>query len=267
MYSLVELSIADISRLYSYILHEAYGAGYSIKGFGYAWIDTSHAWQRGEKVLDVGAGYSSLPIHIQESYGCEVWAVDDFGLDSDDPFWARDLNPDEHISTHPQVKYVLERLGDAASSALPENYFDVIYSVSTLEHVPYTLMPAVWKHMDRLLKPGGEMLHTVDIMFPSNGGVKKVVAAHLFDILHPLLPRQLKLKHCLATPNNYARLCLKQLGMRLKAGNGLGTLRFVLDPQVLTESLEYGMNRIVKDKMSGYRNQRTGSLLIHLKKY
>lgn len=266
MYTLLELSLANVSRLYNFILQEAYKAQFSIKGFGYAWIDRSRRWQKGEKVLDVGAGYSPLPVHIQKTYECEVWAVDDFGLSSSDPFWARGSSPQEHISSHPEVKYVLERLGTPSSSSLPENSFDVIYSVSTLEHVPCTLTPAVWKHMDRLLKPGGEMLHTIDVPFPSNGGVKKVLAALVFDFLQPLLPSKLRLKYCLSTPKNYARLSLEQLGLPLKGGHGIGALRFVLDPDVLTESYQYGLNRMEKDKITDYQYQRTGSLLMHLKK-
>jgi hypothetical protein len=40
----------------------------------------------------------------------------------------------------------------------------------------------------------------------------------------------------------------------------------VLDPEVLTESYEHGLNRIVKDQIKGFRYQRVGSLLLRLKK-
>jgi hypothetical protein len=39
-----------------------------------------------------------------------------------------------------------------------------------------------------------------------------------------------------------------------------------LDPEILTESYEHGLNRIIKDKTEGYRYQRVGSLILHLKK-
>jgi 2-polyprenyl-3-methyl-5-hydroxy-6-metoxy-1,4-benzoquinol methylase len=155
MYKIIEVSLADTHRLYQYKLQDIFGADFSLKGFEYPWILTSRTWQKGETVLDVGAAYSRLPIHIQQTYGCETWVVDDFGLKSDEPFWTRHKPPHEHIAKYPEVKFVLERLGDPAQSSLPVGYFDVIYSASALEHVPCTLTPKVWKHMDLLLKPGG----------------------------------------------------------------------------------------------------------------
>jgi hypothetical protein len=266
MYRLIEASLADLTRLYPYKQQELFRADFSLKGFEYPWILTSRDWQPGEKVLDVGAAYSPLPLHIQETYNCELWVADDFGLYSNDPFWARQASPQEYIACHPQVKFVLERLGDPANSSLPLNYFDLIYSASTLEHVPYELSPGVWRHMDALLKPGGEMLHAIDIPFPSNGGLKKILMALAFDILYPAIPYKFKLKHFFATPKNYARLVLDELRIQAKFGKGLSVLNMVLNPDILTESHRYGLNRIVKDKMVDYKYQRIGALLLRMQK-
>jgi hypothetical protein len=40
----------------------------------------------------------------------------------------------------------------------------------------------------------------------------------------------------------------------------------VLNPDILSEAYEIGMNRIVKEKMTNYRYQRSGTLAIRLKK-
>lgn len=266
MYELIEVSFADLTRLYGYIRQGIFKADFSVKGFGYAWVVNARNWDKHERVLDVGAGYSPLPIHIQQTYGCEVWAADDFGISVDDSFWARNTSAHEHIAAHPEVRYLLERLGDPVTSSLPYNYFDAIYSVSTLEHVPGEVMAGVWKHMDALLKPGGEMLHAIDVHFPSNVGLKKVVMALLFDAFYPFIPQRLRLKHCLATPKNYARLVMSELGLRPPDGLDLNVLDFILNPDVLTESYHYGLHRMEKDHVQDYRYQRTGSLLIRLKK-
>jgi hypothetical protein len=266
LYRLIEATLGDLTRLYPYKQQDAFRADFSLKGFDYPWILSSHSWQPGEKVLDVGAAYSPLPIHIQETFKCEMWVADDYGLKSNDPFWARNASPQEYIASHPQIKYVLERLGDPATSSLPLSYFDLIYSASTLEHVPYELSPSVWRHMDALLKPGGEMLHAIDIPFPSNGGLKKILMAIGFDALYAFLPYKFKLKHFLATPKVYTRLVFQELGINEKLGKELSVLNMVHNPDILTESHRFGLNRIVKDKMTDYRYQRVATLLLRMQK-
>jgi SAM-dependent methyltransferase len=265
MFELMEISLADTRRLYQYRLAGGYPIELSVKGFDNGWLLSSHAWRSGEKVLDVGGAYSDLPIYIQKMYGCETWVVDDFGMDANDPFWMRNRSPQEHIASHPEVKYVLERVGDPPHSSLPAGYFDVVYSISVLEHVPYAITPRVWQHLAALVRPGGELLHAIDVPFPSNGGVTKILKALFFDAFYGLLPFNFRLSHFLATPRNYARLASHALGVSSLPGADIGVLKMSLDPEVVTEPLEYGYNRIVKDKMKDYRFQRTGSLLLHYK--
>lgn len=137
MYEIVEVSLANTRALYEYKLKKSVWLDrFSLKRFEYAWIINSHSFQTGEKVLDVGASYSPLPGYIQQTYGCETWALDDFGLIADEPHWHRHMSPDKHIKKNLEVKFVLERLGNYDESSLPNQYFDLIYSSSTLEHIP-----------------------------------------------------------------------------------------------------------------------------------
>jgi 2-polyprenyl-3-methyl-5-hydroxy-6-metoxy-1,4-benzoquinol methylase len=265
-YQILETSFADLDRLYKYHIEGVYGAAFGIKGFDYPWLLTAYDWKPTLKVLDVGPAYSPMPLHLREKYGCEVWAVDDFGMTVDDEFWQRGNSPKEYISQHPEINYVLERLGNPSKSTLPSCYFDVIYSLSVLEHVPTDIMPAVWRHMDSLLKPGGEMLHAVDLLFPSNGGVKKLVYSLMFDWLHMLVPAAYKQTHAQATPLNYIRRVSKILGIKLSSVKGLDVLTMSLSPNTLVESYQYGLNRITKDKMKNFHFQRFGSLMIRLRK-
>ena len=265
MYDIVEISLASVSRLYDYHITNVYGADFSIKGFDRPWLVSSHAWQKGERVLDVGAAYSNIPIYLQQTYGCEMWVADDFGLRSNESFWTRDRSPHEHITAHPEVKFVLERLGDTDSS-LPGNYFDIIYSLSALEHVPGDSTPAVWSHMDRLLKPGGEMIHAIDMPFPSNFGVSGLMKVIGFEFLHPLLPDAIRKKYYRVTPLAYLKLAFQALHLKLHAIANLSPLNMALNPDVLAESYAHGLNRIRKDGSKNFRYQREGSLLIRLKK-
>jgi 2-polyprenyl-3-methyl-5-hydroxy-6-metoxy-1,4-benzoquinol methylase len=266
MYDVLEVSLGDLTRLYDYIQRDLYRAKFGLKGFDYPWMVESHAWGAGQTVLDVGAAYSTFPCYLSQTYGCEVWAVDDFGMSVDDPYWLRSNSPQEFIDAHPEVKYVVERLGDPAKSSLPENYFDVIYSISVLEHVPQPITQAVWKHMSRLLKPGGVMLHAIDFFFPSNGGMKKMLAGTGIDLMYPILPKKVKTRACYVTPKAYTRLAFEAIGIKHAMPKELDVWNAALNPEIVTEDYHHGLNRIVKDKAKNYRYQRTGTLLIKLRK-
>ncbi len=59
---------------------------------------------------------------------------------------------------------------------------------------------------------------------------------------------------------------LRTLELHKSAGYKMGVWRMALDPEIMTEGFDYGYNRIIKDNMKDYHHQRTGSLLIHLRK-
>lgn len=265
-YQVLEASLADLDRLYGYHTKGVYGAGFGIKGFDNPWLLTSYEWSKEVKVLDVGGAYSPMPNYLQKTHGCEVWVADDFGSSVGDEFWRRNNSPQEHIKAHPEVKYVLERLGDPGKSSLPSGNFDVVYSLSVLEHVPSQIMPSVWRHMDSLLKPGGEMLHGIDLCFPSNDGALKLLASLVFDWMHAIVPANYKQKHVQATPLNYLRQAAGVLGFSPGPVKNLDVITMSLSSNTLVESYQYGLNRIQKDKIKDFHFQRFGSLMIHLKK-
>jgi SAM-dependent methyltransferase len=268
MYTVKEISIADTRRMFGYVLEDVYGAKLNIKGFDYAWLMSSRDWKAAERVLDVGAGYSHLPLHLANDIGCEVWCADDFGLMSGDEFWTRGDDPTAFAKQHPEVNYVLERLGDATQSSLPHRYFDVVYSASALEHVPLQNMIEVWQHMDFLLKPGGELMHAVDIRLPTWHGLRSVLKALALDLMYPVLPPALRTKYSLHTPTAYMRTVAEALELdRGDKRPNLNVVGFVLDPEVVIEPFEATYNRITRDGLAEMSHLRVGSLLIHLRKH
>jgi SAM-dependent methyltransferase len=267
MFRVIEISLADAHRLLEYKRTGVFGAGFSLKGFDYPWILSSRDWQPGDKVLDVGSGYSDLPIHLADVYGCEVWAVDDFGLASDEPFWTRGRDPEEHIRKHPQVRYMLERLGDLNNSNLPVSYFDCVISASTLEHLPGSQIRPVWEHIDKLLKPAGEAIHAIDMKIPVHRGLISLVKGLLLDACYHVLPRDYRAANIYYTPKTYIRSMSQILDFKPSPHNrSLGLVRSALDPSIVVEPLDWAYNRIVKDGLKNVPILRVVSLLIHLRK-
>ncbi|MGA8894201.1 MAG: methyltransferase domain-containing protein [Planktothrix agardhii] len=60
------------------------------------------------------------------------------------------------------VKNVLTFLG-TFSPVLPNNYFDYVFSVSVVEHVPTKKLDDFFKDVHRILKPNGTMIHLIDV--------------------------------------------------------------------------------------------------------
>jgi SAM-dependent methyltransferase len=264
MFEVVEISLATTDRLFKYKRKYPELKGFGLKAFGHGWILESRSWSAGERVLDVGGAYSWVPSYLQSKFNCDVWVVDDFGVTVDESFWLRYGSPDEFVAAHPELRFVRERVGNPALSSLPEEYFDVVYSVSTMEHVPNELTPAVWQHMARLVKPGGDLIHAIDLSFPSNGGPKRILKSIALDSFGFLLPQSVRKKYLKATPKNYLSFILTSLDMADRSRPELDALRMSLDPEVVAESYSHGLNRILKDN-ENYRYRRIGSLLVHLR--
>lgn len=106
---------------------------------------------RGKKILEVGGGVSRVLPALDESN--ERWNLDEFlGVG----------NGVTEVPEMPGVKIVRRRLGDF-SEEVPSNYFDVVFSISVIEHVPTDELEAFWKDHSRVLSPGGMAMHTIDL--------------------------------------------------------------------------------------------------------
>jgi len=168
--TLTHVSFATTEQLFNYKFsgfrlrefpgysHDQWG----IKAHNRPWIDEMGRFSRGHRVIEVGGAYSRLPEYFHENYGVEAWIGDDFGMGDKDGLWSRWGNPQELPGKYPTVKYVFEPFGKF-DGKYQSQYFDRIFSVSTLEHIPFENRLDVFKDMNRCLKPGGRQLHTIDI--------------------------------------------------------------------------------------------------------
>jgi 2-polyprenyl-3-methyl-5-hydroxy-6-metoxy-1,4-benzoquinol methylase len=114
--------------------------------------------QKGKKILDFGAGTSCLPAYL-DSMGYEVWALDDGS-------WHPEVNERTYNETYrSNIVYIVADLLKKPN-CVPDEYFDVIYSASALEHIPN--YQEYLKILDKKLKKGGLSIHIMDAKIPDD---------------------------------------------------------------------------------------------------
>lgn len=120
----------------------------------------------GTRILEVGGGYSRLLEYFGKDYEC--WNID--------PFEGLGAGPTVVKPVH--YRLVKDYMGNF-NAELPDNYFDIIFSISALEHIPTDdqTMVNVIKDINRVLKVGGYSLHALD----------SVVQDNEFGFLHPFI--------------------------------------------------------------------------------
>lgn len=111
-----------------------------------------------KKILDFGTGTSCLPAYL-DSLGYEVWCLDDGS-------WHPEVNERSYNETYQsKVVYIIADLLKKPN-CVPDEYFDVVYSASVLEHVKD--YEKYLKILDKKVKPGGFHLHVMDAKIPDD---------------------------------------------------------------------------------------------------
>lgn len=164
------VTLATVDQLFAYKKRglELDGfPGYSddqwgIKAHNRPYVDAVGNFRRGQTIVEVGGAYSSFPKYLAKKYGLEAWIADDFGLKTKDAIWSRWGDPQSLVEANPEVKYIFENFGEFSPS-FPREYFDRIFTISTLEHVSPDRLHAVLSNMHVCLKPSGMEVHTIDV--------------------------------------------------------------------------------------------------------
>jgi SAM-dependent methyltransferase len=133
-----------------------------IRTIEYPWIAARFPRPaEGLRVLDMGAGVAALPLWLAQQ-GAAVTTVDGHGLQRQLPV-RPDWNEwgfldygsiDSRIRSHNCLMQDLENPGP----------FDLVYSVSVIEHIPAEARRAVLAAMKACLVPGGRLLLTLDLI-------------------------------------------------------------------------------------------------------
>jgi predicted SAM-dependent methyltransferase len=138
----------------------AYQGNSPTRAYEFPWMYHAVRPSAGLRVLEIGGALSGLQFVFAKE-GCEVHNVDpffDYGVGD------YRLDPERR---HSQLNRALKTDVKLWRATLPDakiqGTFDVIYSVSTLEHIPTDALVDTLTVARRLLRPGGRVVLTVDL--------------------------------------------------------------------------------------------------------
>lgn len=138
----------------------AYQPNNKTRQFEYPWAYFAMQARSGMRAVEIGGSLSGMQF-VLASEGVEVTNIDP-GEASRGVGWPvdadtiRDLN--RAFST--DVLLVSSTLQEAA---LASGSFDIVYSISTIEHIPADEHPSLMAEINRVLKPGGICVLTIDL--------------------------------------------------------------------------------------------------------
>lgn len=138
---------------------------------------------QGMRILDVGSGNSIYPVYMAHR-GCVVHAsdFDDFVFkikDMSKNRWFRQLIDSGQLKIDVQ---------DSRKLSYPDDFFDRVCAVSTLEHIPDNGDIASMKEISRVLKKGGRAFISVE----ANAHPVEFYVKHKFYYGHPYSCEYLK---------------------------------------------------------------------------
>ena len=134
----------------------------------------------GARVLEIGGGNSRVLRAIGSDYEC--WNLDKLEGVGNGPV---------RIDTT-GFRLVQDYIG-AFSADLPQGYFDLVFSISVLEHVEQTEenFAAICRDIARVLKPGGWSLHCLDVVARGRQTFSNALLPYIFrqiETVNPWVP-------------------------------------------------------------------------------
>lgn len=202
--------------------------GKSFREYGRRWVhDPLHQWSRqweypfvlsylvpglerggAKRVLDAGSGATFFPYYLQSRYtGVEISCCDQ------DQSLERLFQKINH-SSDSRVDFVAADLRDTPYDA---DRFDMAYCISVLEHTE--CYPEIIAELDRIIKPGGTLIITIDVSLNGGRDISPAGAADLMAVLSTRFntPEELPadLGGLLATPDIFTTLSARKLDKNL----------------------------------------------------
>jgi SAM-dependent methyltransferase len=104
-----------------------------------------------QRILEFGGGNTRVLPQLSRRNEC--WNYDTFDGRDNGPSWVPRIR---------RVKVVVGRMGEF-SETVPSGYFDVVFSISVLEHITAPQLVEVFRDCARILRPGGTTMHAIDV--------------------------------------------------------------------------------------------------------
>ena len=138
----------------------AYQGNSSTRIYEFPWVYHSVRPTSGMRVLEIGGALSGLQFVLART-GSEIHNVDPFINYGGSEYGS---GPEKrHAQLNRAFKTDVKLYKSTLSDANIEGTFDVIYSVSTLEHIPPDALKETLTFARRLLNPDGRIVLTVDL--------------------------------------------------------------------------------------------------------
>ena len=144
--------------------------GSYLKRIGYLFVIGQIEKLRPKRILEFG--HARSPLFQMFGDQCEMWGVDD-----DIPqIPAEEMEAwrNKHEQQH-NARFIKGKVGEV--EGLPDDYFDLVCSVSVVEHIPLKKLNDVYNEIARTLKPGGWTVGSYDVRY--GRWTKPVFKAHL----------------------------------------------------------------------------------------
>ena len=109
-----------------------------------------------QKICEIGGANSRVLPPLSRNN--EVWNIDRFEGAGNGPSTIEKID---------NAKYVFANLGEF-SKELPDGYFDIVFSISVIEHISIENLFFFWADHYRILKNGGRGLHLIDLYIKDN---------------------------------------------------------------------------------------------------
>lgn len=128
--------------------------------FEYPWAWHAVPVHPGLVAVDIGGSLAGFQFALSKA-GVDVTNVDP-GLEAGGRGWPVDRHSIGRLNRafKTNVRLVNTTLSKAE---LPDASVDVVYSISTIEHIPIDELPGMMTEIERILKPGGHCVLTVDL--------------------------------------------------------------------------------------------------------
>jgi hypothetical protein len=125
-------------------------ANHTLKGIQDSFVLAQLHDAEGLIIAEVGGGHSRILKRLEDRNEC--WNIDKFEGAGNGP---------KSLPTDTKAKIVQTFVGEY-DPQLPSDYFDCVFSISVIEHIPPTQLKDFFADCFRMLKSGGRMYHAID---------------------------------------------------------------------------------------------------------